>query len=396
MEQQRADNSFYASIKNSTQAPNNINTSPFSKANIPLPNVDGNYLMMMYAIIPNQQCTDKIFSDYLHNGYVYDADDDINKFINRKYMNILSISPNDKIEDILNIWEKKYNNKIFNNKYWFTRALSFLGETHNFYMTPYLVNVTNYKSDDYIHNIEIEPYNIEIIKQDINGIITNWPEQYYPASINEIWQILKDHNQYLTDEIINELTLTITENTIIINTKPTSVNYEGQVVIFAKVYNAIVEYGASDEITLLHIYNFNQLSFIVSPKEINFLEGNYSVNAWYIRNITFCNDITINYISNNFLRGCTYFNQPLTLPNSITSIGYNFMYETNDMTNIIDFGDLTADVISPSNNSLSNTHAQAPSYIEGIKIKGTHAVEIKNLLPDRDIEPYRKLIIVNE
>ena len=103
MEQQRADNSFYASIKNSTHAPNNINTSPFSKANIPLQNIDGSYLMMMYAIVPNQQCLDRIFSDYLHNGYIYDADDDINKFVNRKYMNVLAISPSDKIEDILNI-----------------------------------------------------------------------------------------------------------------------------------------------------------------------------------------------------------------------------------------------------------------------------------------------------
>lgn len=237
MEQQRADNSFYASIKNSTQAPSNINTSPFSKANIPLQAVNGNYLMMMYAIIPNQQCIDKIFSDYLHNAYLYDADDDINKFINRKYMNVLSISPNDKIEDILAIWEKNYKNKIFNNKYWFTRALSFLGETHSFYMTPYLVNVTNYKAHNYIHNIEIEPYNIIPIKIPINDIITTRINRA-PKCTSAILSLLIEANPQL-DNYLNDIDLICDyeNNYLIINAKENG-NLIGQITFYCFFYTS--------------------------------------------------------------------------------------------------------------------------------------------------------------
>lgn len=276
MEQQRADNGFYASIKNSTQAPNNINTSPFSKANIPLQYVDGNYLMMMYAIIPNQQCTDKIFSDYLHNAYVYDADDDINRFINRKYMNILSISPNDKIEDILNIWEKKYKNKIFNNKYWFTRALSFLGETHNFYMTPHMVNVTNYKDKHYLHNIEIEPYNIEIIKTPINTIITNTDIKVAPKHKETILSMLINLNpnlaNYLNDIEINP---DYSNNTIIINAKEQSV-LTGQILIDdCFFYTAFITINGEK----FYIDSLNDLCSKKQP-DIDIPQETFSVNTY--------------------------------------------------------------------------------------------------------------------
>lgn len=541
MEQQRADNSFYASIKNSTQAPNNINTSPFSKANIPLQNVNGNYLMMMYAIVPNQQCLDRIFSDYLHNGYIYDADDDINKFVNRKYMNVLAISPSDKIEDILNIWEKDYNNNIFKNKYWFTRALSFLGTLHNFYMTPYMVNVTNYKASNYLHNIEIESYNIPAMKQNIKSIITKSPNEL-PANIQQTWNILKDYNPLLTDEIINECDMIFDSDykSVIITAKSTSQTYEGQVIFYPYLYNLYVMIDGNG----YYVYDFNnfakssgdftvrtnvgdktfqrtsifdEIEFIENPSidKINdyfftgcnniyisqliipngiktigseflancinfnnsisigndvtkigntFLTGctNFnstlnlgnnikSIGSEFLANctsfnqpivfpnsleklayftgkilsgctsfnstISFGNNLqviggeflsnctnfnqqlilpsSLQYIRRSFLNGCTNFNQNLSLPDTLHFIGDDFMTNTNNMVSTVNLNNLDTNILEASNKYFLSRSATAPSYTQGIKIKGTNAVNFKNRLPDVDGQTfYRKLIIV--
>ena len=452
MEQQRADNNFYASIKNTINSPNNINTSPYSKANIPLPNIDGNYLMCMYSILLNQQCIDKIFSEYLHNGYVYDAEDNINKFVNRKYMNILSIASLDRLEDILTIWENNYHDNIFSNKTWFTKALAFLSETHNVYMTPYLVNCTNYKAEDYLHNIEIESYDIRHIKIDINTYIKHFNKTLIQFDESIIWNQLKLDNPDLTDEIIQDLELVISEHKIIINAKATSQEYTGQVVFFPYVYKLELRIAKETAFDNYYVWNINSLSTNLSSGrwemtlgtdkgEITFNSVEHKI--WNIE-LNYITDITS--IPNQFLRGFTYQSQYLIIPDHVTTIGSNFMSHCDfstlftptlpaNLTTIhvgflesttghigvgngitlparltyigqefllnsklswlIDFGNLQPNIFQGEEKYyLSTSDSTSLLYTTGVQVRGTYTDDIITYLPNMSGEQglYRKLI----
>ena len=70
----------------------------------------------------------------------------------------------------------------------------------------------------------------------INTIITDF-QRLYPANNDQIWDILKRYNSSLTDEIIEQLDINFTEQTITITAKSTSTEYTGSVVINSYQYN---------------------------------------------------------------------------------------------------------------------------------------------------------------
>ena len=108
----------------------------------------------MFANTLHEQCKDLVFTNYLNNGYIIDAVLNINQILNRKYMNILNLATSYNTQNYLYIWEKYFDNKVFKNKYWFTKALSFLNELHQMYYRPYFVNCTDYKGENYVNNIQ--------------------------------------------------------------------------------------------------------------------------------------------------------------------------------------------------------------------------------------------------
>ena len=448
MTQQRADNSFYASIKNTTNAPSNITADPYAKANIPLSSFDGNYLFLMFANVLHEQCKDLVFTNYLNNGYINDAVENINIIRNRKYMNILHLATSYNTQNYLYIWEKYFNNKVFKNKYWFTRALNFLNELHQMYETAYFINCTDYKGENYIYNIEKEKYNIPTMKQDINSIINHWPN-LFPANNEQIWNILKAYNQYLTDEVIENCSLTFNEHTITITAKPESTSYQGQILINSYQYNLYINVQNHS----YYIYDFNQLcgrndltvrtnigdktitesdifytlEFIQNPSitKINddFLYnknniaptidlsgiteiGNhfmYRISTYPITDPYFNGTIilgnSLKSIGENFLTNQIKYSSNLTLPNSLLSIGERFMYCCKSYISTIDFQNLNSSIFNTVSESklkfiLATNNNSDLCYTEGIKVKGTNISDIKELLSDSDIEPYRKLIIV--
>lgn len=101
-------------------------------------------------------------------------------------------------------------------------------------------------------------------------------------------------------------------------------------------------------------------------------------------------------IGEYFLSGCSSFNQPLALPSSITSIGVGFLSVANSMVSTVNVGSLAASVIASSNDSFSASNGLAPACTTGITIAGTTASDWKAKFPDRSTYPYRKLIVAGQ
>jgi hypothetical protein len=95
-------------------------------------------------------------------------------------------------------------------------------------------------------------------------------------------------------------------------------------------------------------------------------------------------------IGNNFMHYCYAFNQPLTLPSGLSSIGIYFMYNCYALSTII----WNANICPTDNNSLSqdiNTKTNSTNGA-GIKVYGTKRAELISKLPNRTSNPFRKLI----
>jgi hypothetical protein len=90
------------------------------------------------------------------------------------------------------------------------------------------------------------------------------------------------------------------------------------------------------------------------------------------------------------MSSCYAFNQPLTIPSSLNSIGSSFMSYCHALSTII----WNAGVYPTDDNSLSqdiNTKTDS-TYGAGIKVYGTKRAELISALPNRTSSPYRKLI----
>ena len=417
-QQERADRSFYAGIRNAVGAPSSISSSPFPKANIPIFSVDNKYLFLMFAYHLHPQSRDLVFSDYLHNGYVYDAEDNINVFDNRKYMNVLAISTQDKVEDIFNIWSNNYENNIFKNKFWFTRAMGFLGSVHNFYKTTHLINCTNYKGENYIHNVEKEPYDIQTIRTNINNIIRLWPTEY-PADISALWEVLKGMNAGLTNDIVSKLDLILNEGYFIINVKPEYADQlVGQLYCNCYIYNSLFTIDSQD----YAVYDFNDACGTGTSFVLHHSGGETTINKLSARCTRFkiYPDSTINHIDDNFaarwfnfqapltdlgniktigegfLNNVLLYNQNINIPQTLTSIGNGFLWCCNYMTGVIDFGEVSYGVL-PADRSkfLTTVNNTAEMYTTGVTIKtrGPWIPSWELWLPNLTTGPqYRKVI----
>lgn len=94
-------------------------------------------------------------------------------------------------------------------------------------------------------------------------------------------------------------------------------------------------------------------------------------------------------IGDSFMRQCYSFNQPLTIPSGVTSIGTYFMYNCYALTLI----SYEPDVYPTDNNALSQTaNSKTSANGTGIKIIGANAAGLKEALPDRTVSPFRKLV----
>jgi hypothetical protein len=98
----------------------------------------------------------------------------------------------------------------------------------------------------------------------------------------------------------------------------------------------------------------------------------------------------VSSIGGNFMSGCFAFNQPLTLPSGLSSIGGNFMSNCYALSTII----WNASVYPTDNNSLSQIIDAKTNSTNGagIKVYGTKRAELISTLPNRTSSPYRKLI----
>jgi hypothetical protein len=90
------------------------------------------------------------------------------------------------------------------------------------------------------------------------------------------------------------------------------------------------------------------------------------------------------------MRLCYAFNQVLTLPSSLSSIGNYFMYNCYSLSTII----WNASVCPTDSNSLSQTSSSKTdsAWGAGIKVYGTKRAELISALPNRTSSPFRKLI----
>ena len=91
----------------------------------------------------------------------------------------------------------------------------------------------------------------------------------------------------------------------------------------------------------------------------------------------------------SIISGRYAFNQPLTIPSGVTSIGASFLYQCYSFT-LLEYNS-SASIID--NNSMSQTiHTKTSANGTGIKVIGTNAAELRSKLQDREVSPFRKLV----
>ena len=138
---------------------------------------------------------------------------------------------------------------------------------------------------------------------------------------------------------------------------------------------------------LNNYYAFNQPLTI--PNSITSI-GGYFMNNCYAFNqpLTIPNSITS--IGGYFMNSCYAFNQPLTISSGVTSIGNSFLYDCYKMTSLITWNSAK---LPTDNYSLSSSSNIVPMYKQGIPIGGTNAAAVLAALPNRtsSSSPYRNL-----
>lgn len=96
-------------------------------------------------------------------------------------------------------------------------------------------------------------------------------------------------------------------------------------------------------------------------------------------------------IGNDFMSGQSTFNQPLTIPATVTSIGSSFMYNNNAMSNTITVETTAAPGGTGDITSLATSTSTAALYVSGVELAGDGAAAWLAALPNRTGSPYRKL-----
>lgn len=85
---------------------------------------------------------------------------------------------------------------------------------------------------------------------------------------------------------------------------------------------------------------------------------------------------------------CYSFNQLLTIPSSVTSIGAPFMQECDSFSNLT----VNTGSYATGDNSLATPYNTAKMYVKGVTVKGTGRSSWISGLPNRTSTPFRKLI----
>lgn len=97
-------------------------------------------------------------------------------------------------------------------------------------------------------------------------------------------------------------------------------------------------------------------------------------------------------IGNYFLSGADTFNQDLSLPQTLTSIGTSFLGNMRYMTGVVNVGSLSADIIAAGETSFYSSYG-VPAYSTGISIAGSTRAAWLAKFPNSSSSPYyRKLV----
>ena len=122
------------------------------------------------------------------------------------------------------------------------------------------------------------------------------------------------------------------------------------------------------------------------------IPDNFLAGCSYLTDFDITNASNLTSIGTWFMSGCSRFNDDIILPSTLTSIGGHFMYQCDQMVSTIDVGNLSANIIATTNQTLSTSAAAAPVYTTGITIAGANRAAWLSRFPNRTSSPYRKLL----
>lgn len=239
--------------------------------------------------------------------------------------------------------------------------------------------------DDYLEltigissNVEIKVNGVTMTKADVTGVIIADGVQYIP-------------NGFCSG--CNNLTTA---------TIPSSVHIIGEnVFYYCKITTASFDLQNVHIIANAFLQNNSYFNSPISLPKVREIGSGFLMNC-----TSFNSSLTINddceTIGGSFLRGCTAFVQPFSIPSGLsmsadlTNPGGRFM---NDCKNFV--GPLVCNCPTTrlatsgadGNNMLATTDNTAAMYTTGVTLTGTYANDWKTALPDRDTSPYRKLIV---
>jgi hypothetical protein len=136
---------------------------------------------------------------------------------------------------------------------------------------------------------------------------------------------------------------------------------------------------------------------IYSYQVLNGLFGNYSGTTISDSFLRYCYSFnqpltipsSVTSIGISFLRSCFAFNQPITIPSNLTSIGYYFLMYCYALSTIT----WNTTIYPTDDYSLGQTiNSKTSTTGAGIKVFGTQRAGLLTALPDRTLSPYRKLV----
>lgn len=252
-----ANRNLYAQINNLASSPSINQGSPFAKSSVPT-----NELFTIYAYQLHEWDQDKIFAKLLNEGRVANCWDSFDAYQACYEMNILDIDPYQNYSVLLNIIMEK-DLGLFNTKQDNEEFFLWLNQPKMIYEYNELINVLDWKAEDYIDNLYIEKvYAGSAGKVDINSL--NWQSvnNPLPAEKSLLKAALQELNPNLTDEEIwNNLVISINIKTNNINLSIQTEHYYGHTIINTTdntkpiVYNATLTVG--DDV--YYIYDVNKI-----------------------------------------------------------------------------------------------------------------------------------------
>lgn len=134
--------------------------------------------------------------------------------------------------------------------------------------------------------------------------------------------------------------------------------------------------------------------FEVGTETITIPDG-FLAGCVYLTNLDLSHANSLTTIGVSFLQNCCRFNQSISLPPTVTSIGPLFMWGCDQMVSTVNVGSIPATAIASSNNTFSVVNSSSPAYSTGITIAGATASDWIAKFPNRTSSPYRKLILGN-